>query len=399
MGADPFVVVGASLAGASAAQALRREGYDGALVVLGSETERPYDRPPLSKQFLAGKIDAHQLALDTGDNLDVDYRLGVRAEALDLAARRLVLGDGTSLGWTGLVLATGSRVRQLSLPHRPAQGVYTLRTLDDAAALRRAFDQQPRVVVIGAGFIGLEVAATARQRGLEVTVLEVAATPLEQPLGEELGRVVADLHRSQGVALYTGTPPSDLVGGERVEGVRLADGRMVPADVVVVGVGVTPAVDWLAGSGIDVADGVCCDSRCRVLVGGRARPDVVAAGDLARWNHPAYQATVRVEHWTNALQQAEAAAAALLHGDAAEPYAPVPYFWSDQYGMKIQMVGLRHPGDEVTIVEGDPADHRFVAAYGRHGRLVAALGMSRPARVMAYRRLVAEGAPYPSPAD
>lgn len=369
------------------------------MVVLGEESHRPYDRPPLSKQFLAGSVDAGQVALNVEDHLDIDYRFGVRAEALDLAERRLELAGGTSLAWSGLVLATGSRVRQLPLAHQPRQGVYTLRTLDDAKALRDAFDRGPRVVVVGAGFIGLEVAATARQRGLEVTVLEVAATPLELPLGEQMGAVVGDLHRSNGVVVHTGARASALLGDGQVEGVRLEDGRVVAADVVVVGVGVAPATDWLAGSGVDLENGVCCDSRCRVLAGGRVVGAVVAAGDLARWYHQSYGRSVRVEHWTNAVEQAESAAAALLRGDAAEPYAPVPYFWSDQYGVKIQMVGLYQPGDEVMVVEGDPSEHRFVAAYGREGKLVAALGMRRPARIMAYRRLLADGSPFPPAAQ
>lgn len=397
MAADPFLVVGASLAGVRAAEALRRGGHDGPLVVVGEEPHRPYDRPPLSKQFLAGSVEASDVELDRSDSLDVDYRLGVRAEALDLGARTVRLSDGTSLAWGGLVLATGSRVRRLRLARQPGEGVYLLRTLDDARALRKVFDQGPRVAVVGAGFIGLEVAATARQRGLDVTVIELAATPLEQPLGPQLGGAVAELHRSNGVVLHTGVGVSELLGDHRVEGVRLSDGRVVEADVVVVGVGVAPATEWLAGSGVDLDNGVCCDSRCRVLAGGRVVPGVVAAGDLARWYHPTHGASVRLEHWTNAVEQAESAAAALLHGDAAEPYAPVPYFWSDQHGIKIQMVGLCRPGDEVRVVEGDPGEHRFVAAYGRDGKLVAALGMRRPARIMAYRRLIAEGAPFPPP--
>ena len=219
--------------------------------------------------------------------------------------------------------------------------------------------------------------------------------PLTAALGDEMGRHCADLHEGGGTTLLTGVAVAGLVGAPRVEGVRLADGRVVAADVVVVGAGVVPTVGWLEGSGVDLDNGVRCDRWCRVLAGGKPLPDVVAAGDVARWDHPDWEASVRIEHWTNAIEQADAAAQALVRGEDAAPYAPIPYFWSDQYQVKIQFVGRALPGDDVAVVEGSIADRRFVAAYGRGGRLVAALGFSRPARVMAYQRMIADGAPWP----
>ena len=232
--------------------------------------------------------------------------------------------------------------------------MHYLRTIDDAMALRDDLAQADRVVVIGAGFIGLEVAASARQRGLEVTVLEALPCRWSGPSGPRWARPSRPTHRRHGVDVRLGVAFEGLVGAGRVEGVRLAGGRVVPADVVVVGIGVAPTTAWLEGSGVDLADGIVCDERLRVRAGGQWRPDIVAVGDVARWNHPGYGETVRIEHWTNAVDQAEAAARTLLEGDAAPAYAPTPYFWSDQFGVKIQFVGETRPGDEVTVIEGDP---------------------------------------------
>jgi NADPH-dependent 2,4-dienoyl-CoA reductase/sulfur reductase-like enzyme len=286
--------------------------------------------------------------------------------------------------------------------------VHYLRTIDDALALRDDLAGARRLAVIGAGFIGLEVASSAHQLGLGVTVIEALPIPLERAIGAEMGLAIAELHRRQGVDVRLGTGVEGLVHSGSAEGansparpsgVKLADGTTVPADVVVVGIGVSPATGWLEGSGVDLADGVVCDERMRVLAGGRPRSDIVAAGDVARWAHPRHEDRVRIEHWTNAVDQAEAAALTLIDGDGAPPYAPIPYFWSDQHGIKIQFVGETRPGDEVTVLEGDPVDDRFVAAYGRGGRLVAAIGMRRPARVMALQRLIASGAAFPPPPE
>ncbi|MHB1533036.1 MAG: NAD(P)/FAD-dependent oxidoreductase [Acidimicrobiales bacterium] len=389
------VIVGASLAGLHAAAALRRAGDESAITVVGAEVHLPYDRPPLSKQLLTGRVEAEQIRLPIEADLGIEWRLGVAATRLDAERRRVGLGGvRDELPFDRLVLATGARPRWLP-GLAPGEGVHVLRSLDDALTLRAALQRNPRVAVIGAGFIGLEVAASCRARGLAVTVIEALPIPLERAIGAAWGARVAKLHRDHGTQLRLGALVAGLVGAGTVEGVRLADGEVVPADVVVVGVGVAPETSWLEGSGVELDDGVICDDRLRVRVGGRVRPDIVAAGDVARWYHRGYRERVRVEHWTNAVEQGEAAATTLLHGEEAPPFAPVPYFWSDQYATKLQFVGRTLPGDETQVVDGSPEDARWAAAYGRAGRLVAGLGFARPAKVMAMRRLIEEGAAFP----
>jgi NADPH-dependent 2,4-dienoyl-CoA reductase/sulfur reductase-like enzyme len=390
------VVVGASLAGLRAAESLRRAGHDGPLTIIGAETHLPYDRPPLSKQILTGRAGPDDLALRIDDGLEAEWLLGVSATGLDLERRAVHVAGGDEVPFEQLVIATGAHPRTL-LGARPGPGVHYLRTVEDALALRDDLGGATRVAVIGAGFIGLEVAASARHLGLDVTVVEALPVPLEQAIGAQMGAALAAWHRRHDVDVRLGVGVESVVGTGRVEGVGLEDGTVVSADLVVVGIGVTPSTAWLDGSGVDLADGVLCDDRLHVLVDGRPHPDVVAAGDVARWTHPGYGHTVRIEHWTNATEQGEAAALSLRQGDGARPYAPTPYFWSDQFSHKIQFVGETRPNDSVVLIDGDPAEDRFVAAYGREGRLVAALGMRRPARVMALQRLIAEGAPFPPP--
>jgi NADPH-dependent 2,4-dienoyl-CoA reductase/sulfur reductase-like enzyme len=384
------VVVGASLAGLRSVEALRRQGYAGRISVLGAERELPYDRPPLSKDVLAGKWDPARTALRKPESyaeLDAEWRLGVAATGLDLPGRAVLCG-AERVPFDALVIATGATPRRLAGP--PLDGVHVLRTLEDCLAIRRGLDAGARVVVVGAGFIGGEVAATARSRGLEVTLIEALPAPLERQLGAEMGAQVVALHRDHGVDVRVGVGVEALEGSERVERVRLADGSRVEADLVVVGIGVAPATGWLEGSGLRVADGVVCDERCRA-----SAPGVYAVGDVARWLHPGYGESLRTEHWTNATEQADAAMASLLAGDGpCPPYAPVPYFWSDQYDAKIQLAGRAAPGDEVRIVEGSLAERRFVALYGRGGRLTAVLGFSRARLVMQYRKLLREGASF-----
>jgi NADPH-dependent 2,4-dienoyl-CoA reductase/sulfur reductase-like enzyme len=381
-----IVVVGASLAGLRAAETLRREGYEDRLVLVGAESHLPYDRPPLSKELLAGEWEPEQIALrkQPYDDLDLDLRLGRRATRLDVADRVVELDGGESLPFDGLVVATGARPR--TLPDTPAlDGIFVLRTLDDCLDLRARLERRPRVVVIGAGFIGSEVAATCRGRGLEVTVLEMLATPLERAVGPVVGDACGRLHRDHGVDLRCGVKVAGFEGAERVERVRLADGSAIDADVVVVGVGVLPETRWLEGSGLELDDGVVCDETCL------AAPGIVAAGDVARWPNPLFDGErMRVEHWTNATEQGVAAARRLLVDDrAAEVFAPVPFVWSDQYDVKIQVVGSIRGDDEVAVADGSLDDHRFVTLFGRGGRLVGALGFSRPRIVMQYRKLIA----------
>ncbi|HEX6352944.1 NAD(P)/FAD-dependent oxidoreductase [Actinophytocola sp.] len=377
---NTIAIVGASLAGVSSARALRERGFDGNIVVIGDEPHRPYDRPPLSKDFLAGAISEADLALVTSDDadLDLDWRLGHRAEALDPALRSVVLDSGERIVTDGVVLATGARARLL--PGRTVPGVHTLRTLDDAVALRAELVPGAHLVVIGGGFIGAEVASTARTLGLTVTVVEQLPVPMAGPLGAELGQVCAQLHGDHGVQLITGTGVADLAGTDRVRSVLLTDGRELPADVVVVGVGAVPNTEWLAGSGIELTRGVRTDARCATNI-----PSVVAAGDCAVADNPYAGRAVRLEHWTNALEQPATAAATLLgHEHTANPRAP--YFWSDQYGARLQFAGHHRDGDHIEIVEGDPAARRFTAVYRRADRAVAVFAMNQPKIFGRWRR-------------
>jgi NADPH-dependent 2,4-dienoyl-CoA reductase/sulfur reductase-like enzyme len=385
------VVVGASLAGLRAAETLRQDGYDGRIILVGAEEHLPYDRPPLSKQLLAGKVNVDQVSLCPGDHLaglDLELELGRRATALDLDARLVTVDDDERIEFDGLVIATGASPRQLpGVP--PLEGIHLLRTLDDCLAIRAGLERivarGGRVVVVGAGFIGSEVAATCRTAGAEVTVLEALATPLSKALGEEIGAACATLHYDNGVDLRTGAGVSGFHGQHHVEGVLLHDGTTVEADLVVVGVGVAPNTTWLESSGLRLDNGVVCDAT------GHAAPAVVAAGDVARWHNPLFDTDMRVEHWTNAAEGGIAAARALLAGaDKAEPYAPVPYFWSDQYKTKIQFVGHVHHADNARVVDGSVDERKFLAVYEHAGRLVGALGFSRPKLVLQCRRLIAE---------
>ena len=390
-------VVGASLAGMRAAEALRREGFDGTVTVVGDEIGAPYDRPPLSKQVLAGEWPPERVALYDEEmlaDLRLSWRLGRRAVGFDAASRTVTLDDGERLAADGVVIATGARTRTLRDTEGLA-GVYTLRTLADSLAIGAEFDATPgRVVVVGAGFIGAEVAATACGRGLDVTMVEMAETPLERVLGAAMGGICAEVHVDHGVDLRLGVGVESLSGTDRVEQVVLTDGTRLDADVVVVGVGVIPNTEWLEGSGLEIANGVVCDETCL------AAPGVVAAGDVARWPNRLFGESMRVEHWDNAIGQGTAAARRLLAGDGGgEPFAPVPWFWSDQYDRKIQLAGRSGPDDEVVVVTGSPDERRFAAIYGRAGRIVAVLGFNRPRHVMQYRRLIAKGASWDDALD
>ncbi len=390
-GLGAVVVVGASLAGLRAVEVLRREGFAGPITVVGDESTPPTDRPPLSKQVLAGAKQPDQVVLPAArSDLDLTWELGRAAVALDVDGRTVELDDGRRLAYDGLVIATGASPRALP-GTEGVGGVHTLRTVTDAMAIRDALDAGvARVVVVGAGFIGAEVAATCRQRGHEVTLLEALPVPLAPVLGEEMGRVCADLHRRHGVDLRTGVGVAgfDTDRAGRVRAVAMADGAEVDADLVVVGVGVVPNTGWLEGSGLTIDDGVVCDETCL------AAPGVVAAGDVARWPNRRYGEVMRVEHWDNAVEQGAYAGRRLLAeaaGEAVDPYTPLPWFWSDQHGVKIQLAGRCRPDDRIAVVDGAVEDDRFVALYGRGDRVVAALGFSRPAQVVRWRaRLDAE---------
>lgn len=388
-----IVVVGASLAGLRACEALRGLGHDGKLVLVGAEARLPYDRPPLSKEILRGDWEPERVDLrrEGYDDLAMEIELGRRVVLLDPVRRMLTLDDGRSLDYDGLVVATGAIPKKLPGLAR-IEGVHVLRTLDDSLALRSELLRAARVVVVGAGFIGAEVAASARQMGLEVVMVEPQPVPLAHALGLHIGEICGELHRAHGVDLRCGvgvegfeTDPS----GDRFAAVRLTNGSRVEADVAVVGIGVRPATDWLEGSGVALSDGILCDSRCRASV-----PGVVAAGDVARWHNELFDETMRVEHWSNAVEQASAAAAALLHGDDAAPYRPVPSVWSDQHGVKIQTAGRIRAGDRMEIVQGDPAEFRFTALFGRDDRLSGVLTFRRPGQLIRYSELLERGASW-----
>ena len=384
-------IVGASLAGYRAAETLRRDGFEGRISLIGDEHHAPYDRPPLSKKYLAGDLDDDRLALTTAEklaDLQLDLRLGCSATGLDVAGRTLEVG-GVAEPFDGLVIATGTRCRTLPGTAGLA-GVHTLRTRDDAAAIRDALaDGARRLMVVGAGFIGAEVASTAIGRGVDVTMVEALEAPFGRVLGVEMGAVMADVHRHHGVDLRTGVGVDEVLGDGRVAGVRLADGTTLDVDLLVVGIGVVPNTEWLEGSGLTLDNGVVCDETCL------AAPGVVAAGDVARWPNPRYGELMRVEHWDNAVQQGVHAARRLLQSDEeATPFAPVPWFWSDQYDRKVQLAGRPHPDDEVRVVAGSTAEHRFAAFYGRDGRFNAALGMNRPRQVMQSKGLLEAEAPW-----
>lgn len=398
-GMDHIVVVGGSLAGLRACETLRQEGYAGRITLVGAEREVPYDRPPLSKKVLAGEWEPDRIRLRKADDLaalELDLRDGTAATALDTERRVLDLSTGDELGFDGLIIATGAAPRHL--PGQPElDGVVTLRTLADSLSIRpRIADGTARVVVIGAGFIGLEVAATARQLGCAVTVLEGAPAPMIRGLGAEMGTAVASVHARNGVDLCCGVQVAGLDGnGARVTGVRLGDGSVVPADVVVVGIGVAPATQWLEGSGLTLRDGVVCDATLNVGV-----PGIYAAGDCARWPNAAFAGhddeEMRVEHWTNAAEQGAAAAQNLLataRGDEPTPFESVPFFWSDQFDSRIQFIGRAHGGDDVHVFTGS-TDGKFAALYGWQGRLRGVLGVSSPKYVMPFRTLVAQKASW-----
>jgi NADPH-dependent 2,4-dienoyl-CoA reductase/sulfur reductase-like enzyme len=378
------VVVGASLAGLRAVEALRREGYDGRIVVIGAETHQPYDRPPLSKGVLTGAVDVSAVALRQQPGLAAEWLLGERAVALNAPGREVVLASGRRVGYDGLVIATGATARRLpSLPH-DLPGVMTLRTLDDAVALRRELAGRPSVVILGGGFIGTEVASSCRALGLDVTL--VTPDPLLARALGPLSAAAAARAADHGVKVAYPATITEVRGDRRIGEVVLGDGRTLPADVLVVAVGATPETGWLAGSGARLDDGVACDAGLGVI----GLPGAVAAGDVVRWPHPMHDgALLRLEHWTNAAEQAMTAARRLLHGSAAGPCDPVPSFWSDQFGVRIQGVGLPALADETRLIEGDPAGDRFVAEFLRAGELVGAVTAGAARALLPYRRRLA----------
>lgn len=383
-----IVVVGASLAGVRLAQALRWHGFGGEVVLAGDEQWPAYDRPPLSKDLLAGRITPADLNLldDDGSQPDgpFEWRRGKAAIDLDTARRRVTFADGTRIEADGVALCTGAHARRLPGTDGLPQ-VRTLRTLDDALALQVALRPGRRVIVVGGGFIGSEAASAALALGCTVTVVEAGMVPLAAAVGTRFGALLAGLHDRHGVQLLTGRNVTSVhvKGGEAR--VALADGAVLGADQVIVGIGSTPAVAWLATSGLELRDGIVCNA-----LGATGASGIVAAGDCAAWPDPVTGVARRTEHWTAAVEQAEIAAATLLiqlglPAPAPAPWSTVPYFWSDQYGVRIQFAGWSHADDEVQLEVGDPGSARFLATAWRSGRLSAVLGVQQP-RAFARRR-------------
>jgi NADPH-dependent 2,4-dienoyl-CoA reductase/sulfur reductase-like enzyme len=387
---DSIVVVGASLGGLRVVENIRREGFTGQLTLVGDEPHLPYDRPPLSKEFLRGELEVERLALRKKpyEDLEIELRLGEKATALDLDAREVTLSSGERLSFDGLVVATGARPRHLP-GLESKRGVHVLRTLDDAKQLTAALQGASRVCVVGAGFIGLEVAASCRALGLEVTVLEAAAWPCSRALHPELGAFLTEFHRARGVDLRCGVSVEGFSGEASVDGVLLADGARVDCDALVVGIGVTPNVEWLEGSGLALEDGIRCDETLRADAEG-----VFALGDVASFPHALFGGErMRIEHWTTTVEQARHVARNLIRG-ARDAFEKAPLFWSDQFELKIQGVGRPRPGDAMAIAHGSLAEGRFLALFGREGRLVGAYGFGRPAELIKARMAIEKRTPW-----
>jgi NADPH-dependent 2,4-dienoyl-CoA reductase/sulfur reductase-like enzyme len=384
------LVVGASAAGLGTAEALRRKGYQGRLTMLGAEVHLPYDRPPLSKQVLSGAWQPERTPLRTQETLaalDAEFLLGEAAVSLDAASRTVRTVAGRSLSADAVVVATGLRPRTLP-GQEELRGVHVLRTLDDAVALRSTLANASRVVVVGDGVLGAEIAATARQAGPAVTLVGPQPAPMSGQLGTWPAALLAELHTEHGVRLVPDTAVAGFTSREsQVTGVRLPGGETLPADLVVVAIGSVPATEWLTGSGLEVADGVVCDAYCR------AAPGIYAVGDVARWHHGTLGTSLRLENRTNAIEQPAAVASVLLGED--RPYTPVPYFWTDQFTAKIQVHGTPAPDAEVTVVEGSEQDRRFVAVYAQEGRITAVLGWNMPKQTRLHRQALVDGSTRP----
>ncbi|MER5436903.1 FAD-dependent oxidoreductase [Streptomyces sp. NPDC002588] len=379
------LVVGASASGLTTLEALRRKGYKGRITVLGDEPHAPYDRPPLSKQVLSGAWEPERAALrtqDVLDGLDAEFVLGDPAVSLDTATRTVVTASGRELRADAIVIATGVRPR--TLPGQEGlSGVHVLRTLDDSLALRKELLGASRVVVVGEGVLGSEISATARTLGLDVTLTGPLAAPMALQVGPLVAGVLGELHSERGVRLRLGAGVAGFTSeAGRVTGVRLTTDEELPADVVVVAIGAAPATEWLADSGLELDNGVVCDSRCR------AGESIYAVGDVARWHHEHLGRLLRLENRTNATEQAMAVAAGILGDD--RPYVPVPYFWTDQFDAKLQVHGFLPVDAEVDVVEGELAARRFVARYRSEGRVTGVLGWNMPKQARLRRQEIVD---------
>lgn len=387
MSTQTFVIVGASLAGAKAAETLREEGFDGRVVLLGEETERPYERPELSKGFLLGKKEADKLYVHPADfyaGHDIELRTSTTVTALDPGAHEVVLDDGERLGYDRLLLATGASPRRFPVAGADLPGVVYLRRMGQSADLRTAIQGASRVVVVGAGWIGSEVAACARMLGAEVSVVAPEAVPLERVLGPEVGAVYRDLHADKGVDLHLSTGVDRIEGTDAATGVRTSDGTLVEGDLVVVGIGAAPRDELARAAGLEVDNGVLTDEQLRT-----SDPDIYAAGDVANAMNPFYGKRIRIEHWANALNQGPAAARNMLGAGTA--YSRVPYFYSDQYDFGMEYNGYATEWDRV-VFRGDPASREFLAFWVRDGQVLAGMNANIWDQADGIKALVRSGA-------
>lgn len=388
-----IVIVGANLAGGRAAEQLRKLGYQERIVLVGEEPERPYDRPPLSKKALRGQVPEDKLylrPLDYYEKHGIELELGVRATALDPHGKSITLANGKTLPYDAAVIATGARVRRLTGPGSELSGIHYVRTIEDARRLRAELAPGRRVVVIGAGVIGAESAASCKEEGLEVTMIESAPVPLVRAFGAEVGQLYAGFHRKRGVELKTGVSVKELRGGARVEEVVLTDGQRLPCDFVIAGIGVESEIDWLRSSEIAIEQGgIRVDASARTSL-----PDVYAAGDVTTFFHPGEQRYIRVEAVDNAQLQAAVCAQSIV--GQTPSYAPVPFFWSDQFDLKMQSVGLLEGYDRV-VYRGSIESEAFVAFYLRGNELRAAVAVNRMKEIGVAKRILAQKASIPVP--
>lgn len=388
MTARTFVIVGASLAGASAAATLREEGFEGRLVLVGEESQPPYERPPLSKEYLRGEQPFEKALvhpLDFYEAQGIETRFGVRANRVDPSERVIELEEGGPIQYDKVLVATGSRNRRLPVPGAHLEGVLDLRTVADADRIRAEVAPGRRAVLAGMGFIGAEVAASLRQMGLEVAVVQRGEVPLSRVLGTEVGRILADIHRDHGVEMHFGERVSALEGSQRVEAVRTAGGQTLLCDFVVTGVGVEPVTEVVAEAGVEVEDGIVVDELCRTSV-----EHIYAAGDVTSHHHPLFGRRIRVEHWNHAIKHGAAAARSML--GKGTPYTEVPWFWSDQYDHNLQYAG-HHTGEEEMVVRGSLEDRSFVVFFLRQGRVVAAAALNRARELRRAMELIRVGVP------
>ncbi len=385
MATDRIVIIGAGLAGMRAAERLRERGHNGPIEIIGDEPHRPYTRPPLSKQVLSGKMEPADLALRThGGDLDATWTLGDGVKRLAPQTRSIELASGRHVRYDALIIASGVEAR--TLPNAPTHlpNVQTLRTLADCRAIDQAMTRADSIAIIGGGFIGCEVATSARKRAITTTIIDISPTLLGHAVGAEVGEIVTGIHRNAGVELRLGRQVTTFEQAGNSLVLHLDDGAIVDADVVVVGVGTRPRVEFLSGLGLDLTDGVLCTPTCHVV----GLDDTVAAGDCARWPNLRFdEHPYRVEHWINAVEQARAAADALLDGPfRAEPFAPIPRFWSEQHDVKIQSIGMPRLADRVNLTERDPRSHRTIATYHRGDELVGVIAIDEPRRLLDYTR-------------